>query len=267
MQTYYIQQMNDNIEILKEEISALREQLINHQLYSNIISINNLQVFMENHVFAVWDFMSLLKTLQANLTCTTIPWLPVGSASTRYLINEIVIGEESDIDENDIRMSHFEMYMEAMKQAGASIYGIENFISLIRHGEGIDSAIVKANVSNGASQFLTNTFKIINTGKLHVQAAVFTFGREDLIPGMFLTFVNSLKNSRGVNLTKFQYYMERHIEVDGGHHSMLGYQMTSELCGNHNEKWIEATSAIKDALQSRLMLWDYINSLIASATS
>ena len=123
--------MNDYIEILKEEISPLREKLINHAIYSNINSINKLQVFMENHVFAVWDFMSLLKTLQANLTCTTIPWLPVGSASTRYLINEIVIGEESDIDENDIRMSHFEMYMEAMKQAGASIYGIENFISLI----------------------------------------------------------------------------------------------------------------------------------------
>jgi pyrroloquinoline quinone (PQQ) biosynthesis protein C len=251
-----------NIERLKEEIFTTKEKLIKHQLYSNINSMTQLQVFMQNHVFAVWDFMSLLKTLQINLTCTSIPWLPVGSATTRYLINEIVIGEESDVDENGTRMSHFEMYLEAMKQAEASVSKIEHFTSLIKSGESVNNSMIRANVSEGVAQFIANTFNTIYSGKIHVQAAVFTFGREDLIPGMFMTFVNSLKNSKGATLTKFKYYLERHIEIDGDHHSQLGYQMTSELCGNDSIKWMEATNAINDALQSRLILWDYINALI-----
>jgi Protein of unknown function (DUF3050) len=254
--------MIDGIQALKGEISTLKENLFKHQLYSNINSINKLHVFMQHHVFAVWDFMSLLKTLQTNLTCTSIPWLPVGRASTRYLINEIVICEESDVDENGIRTSHFEMYLEAMKQAEAPVSEIENFIVLIKSGETVYNAITKAKISEGPAHFLANTFKTIYSGKIHVQAAVFTFGREDLIPGMFLTFVKSLKNSSSGLLTKFIYYLERHIEIDGDLHSQLGYQMTNELCGNDSEKWMEATSAVKSALESRLVLWDYINSLI-----
>ncbi len=255
--------MNAQLERLKMEIAPLREQLIHHTLYANINSIKRLQVFMENHVFAVWDFMSLLKTLQVNLTCTDIPWVPVGSASTRYLINEIVTGEESDVDENGVRASHFEMYLAAMCQAEASTKCIEDFVTRIKRGAPVSQALTVTQLNSGVVEFVTNTFNTINCGKVHVQAAVFTFGREDLIPGMFLTFVNSLKNSTGTSLSKFKYYLERHIEVDGDHHSHLGFEMTSELCGSDPEKWNEATLAVKDALQSRLQLWDSINTLIA----
>ena len=101
--------MIDNIKQLKSEIEPLRQQLIQHPVYSNINSIADLNVFMEHHVYAVWDFMSLLKSLQINLTCVDIPWIPKGSAETRYLINEIVLGEESDVDQEGKRTSHFEL--------------------------------------------------------------------------------------------------------------------------------------------------------------
>ena len=254
--------MNSYIAALKKETEPLRQQLTGHSLYANINSIEKLQIFMQYHVFAVWDFMSLLKTLQINLTCTTIPWMPSGSASSRYLINEIVTGEESDVDEDGKRTSHFEMYLDAMKQADAATEHIEEFISLLRAGSSVEEAINEAKVNEAASTFVKNTFKTIQSGKLHVQAAVFTFGREDLIPGMFITFVDSLKNNSGQDLTKFIYYLQRHIEVDGDHHSLLGYEMTSELCGNDDEKWREATEAVKDALQSRLDLWGNINALL-----
>ena len=98
--------MNHYIESIQEKIEPLRQQIINHKVYSVINDLDNLKVFMQYHVYAVWDFMSLLKSLQSNLTCTTVPWFPVGSAETRYLINEIVAGEESDVDMNGIRKSH-----------------------------------------------------------------------------------------------------------------------------------------------------------------
>jgi hypothetical protein len=35
----------------------------------------------------------------------------MGNANTRYLINEIVTGEESDLDERGKRASYFELYL------------------------------------------------------------------------------------------------------------------------------------------------------------
>ena len=116
--------ITERIAQLKQEIEPLREQLIAHKLYRNINTIESLHTFMQHHIFAVWDFMSLLKALQQNLTCTTLPWMPVGNANTRYLINEIVTGEESDVDQTGARTSHFELYLKAMEQAGADTSAI-----------------------------------------------------------------------------------------------------------------------------------------------
>lgn len=115
-----------------------------------------------------------------------------------------------------------------------------------------------AGVSSPASNFILKTFEVINSNKTHVQAAVFTFGREDLIPGMFLSFVKELNNQTSNNVSILKYYLERHIEVDGEHHSHLAYEMTEELCGNDITKWEEATEEVKNSLKARIMLWDAI---------
>ena len=125
--------MNEYIEKIKKAIEPLRQQIINHKVYSVINDKDDLKVFMQYHVFAVWDFMSLLKSLQNNLTCTSVPWFPKGSADTRYLINEIVVGEESDVDSFGKRKSHFELYLDAMSQCGADTAQIEKFISELKN--------------------------------------------------------------------------------------------------------------------------------------
>src|SRR5260221_10798885 len=124
--------MNGHIKKLQQEIEPIRQQLIQHSVYANIKTIKDLNVFMEHHVYAVWDFMSLLKSLQRNLTCVDLPWLPVGSPETRYLINEIVLGEESDVDETGKRTSHFELYLNAMQQAGCDMNPINSFIKNLK---------------------------------------------------------------------------------------------------------------------------------------
>lgn len=249
---------NHHIDRLRAEIEPLREQIVAHPLYEEIRTIAHLHTFMEHHVYAVWDFMSLLKSLQRSLTCIDLPWLPVGSASTRYLINEIVVGEECDIDQAGDRKSHYELYLSAMEQSGADSSVVKKFIGAVRAGESIRQAAMGAGVSAGALQFMTNTFEVIGTKPTYVQAAVFTFGREDLIPDMFLHLIQELNGPLSGKLGILEYYIERHIEVDGGHHSHLAYQMTSELCGDDDRKWVEATEAVKKSLNARRQLWDSV---------
>ncbi|MDB5134885.1 MAG: hypothetical protein JWP37_1488 [Mucilaginibacter sp.] len=249
---------NDRITILKAEIEPLRQQLIAHHLYKNIQAINDLNVFMEHHVFAVWDFMSLLKSLQQKLTCINVPWMPVGNPNARYLINEIVLGEESDVDAEGNRTSHFELYLQAMQQAGGSVDGINNLFNELSGGKNIDEALIIADMPAAARKFVQHTFDVIDAGKAHIQAAVFTFGREDLIPGMFISMVREISKQFPGKVDTLIYYLERHIEVDGEHHSQLAYQMTAELCGDDDGKWVEATEAVKEALKERIALWDGI---------
>jgi pyrroloquinoline quinone (PQQ) biosynthesis protein C len=250
--------MNKFIEQLKKEIAPVREQLVVHPLYANMQNLQQLQHFTQWHVFAVWDFMSLLKSLQQQLTCTTTPWLPKGNANTRYLINEIVLGEESDVNAAGVRMSHFELYLHAMKTMNADTTQIEQLITYLQNGVSVTEALQKLNIHPAIQQFVNFTFHIINNTPIHVQAAVFTFGREDLIPEMFLGMVNKLSLLHGNKLAPFKYYLERHIEVDGEHHSHLAMEMVTTLCENDNEKWAQATDAAYQALTQRKLLWDAI---------
>jgi len=249
---------SNRIEILKNRVEPLRKQLTEHSIYKNIRSIDELAIFLEHHVFAVWDFMSLLKSLQQNLTCTTLPWMPVGNANTRYLINEIVTGEESDIDQNGNRTSHFELYLEAMKQAGCSIDSITALFKELSHGSSIKEALTIPAIPSAVRNFVQHTFDVIATDKPYLQAAVFTFGREDLIPDMFISMVKELNDQLSGKVDILLYYLERHIEVDGDHHSHLAYQMTADLCGEDDAKWAQATIAVEEALKARIALWDGI---------
>lgn len=248
--------MNTQLAKIQQTIEPLRQEIINHKLYSAINDLEDLKTFMNYHVYAVWDFMSLLKSLQNQLTCTSIPWFPMGSAETRYLINEIVLGEESDVDLFGERKSHFEMYLEAMQQSEADTTQIETFINGLRKTGDLASSFTIAQTPHEAQDFVNFTFDSIETGKSHAQAAIFTFGREDLIPSMFHSIVNDLHRQAPEKISKFKYYLERHIEVDGDHHSHLALQMTSNLCGTDAKRWEEAEQATIDCLQKRITLWN-----------
>ena len=257
--------MNGQIKKIQDAIEPLRQQIVNHKVYGVIKSIDDLGVFMNYHIYAVWDFMSILKALQQNLTCTGVPWFPVGSANTRYLINEIVTGEESDVDSGGVRKSHYEMYLAAMEQCGAQPLGFLDFISALKSTGDLNAAFTASGIPDAAREFVDYTFEVINSGKPYLQAAVFTFGREDLIPYMFLSIVNDLNAKFPGEVSQFKYYLDRHIEVDGDHHSHLALEMTAELCGDDAQKWEEAEAASVAALQKRITLWDGIYNEIVNA--
>lgn len=248
----YIQKIND-------AIRTERNILLQHPLYERIQSAQDLNLFTEGHVYAVWDFMSLLKALQIELTCVTLPWFASPYPNTRYLINEIVLAEESDEYIDGRRLSHFEMYIDAMTTMGANTQIITDFLHHIQATQNVQVAIEALPVDERIKDFLRFTFEIIATKQPHLIAAAFTFGREDLIPDMFTSILKEIQaNCPAVDLSKFVYYFQRHIDLDGDEHGPLAMQMITELAGTDEAKWDAMEAVAKQALQKRIGLWDAI---------
>jgi len=247
------------IQSINQNIQEYKNQLLTHSLYEKVKTVDDLHCFLENHIYAVWDFMSLLKALQNKLTCTTTPWLPTGNPEIRYLINEIVVAEETDLALDGSRQSHFEMYLDAMKQCGASIFQIEQFLQNVQETQNIFVSIKQSNLHPNVKDFLDFTFRVIEEGKPHNIAAAFTFGREDLIPNMFTEILKNFQtNFPETDLSKLIYYFERHIELDADEHGPMAMQMVTELCGDSEQKWKEVEEVSVKALQKRIGLWNAI---------
>lgn len=247
---------------IEQQLTPFRNVLRKHYLYEKLTSIEDVKIFMEQHVYPVWDFMSLLKSLQIHLTCTKIPWTPAPNATLARFINDIVKEEESDVNELGEPKSHFEMYLDAMRQVGANTAFIEQFVQHIRTGKSVKESAKLLNLEPITQNFLNFTFATIEGGKAHEIAAAFAFGREELIPDMFLGIIEKAEMNNEVSYSKLTYYLQRHIELDGDDHGPLALKMIAELCGNDDEKWAEALTVAKNALQVRIDLWDRIAELI-----
>ena len=230
--------------------------MISHPLYRSLDGLQPVTTFMEHHVFAVWDFMSLLKSLQRHLTCIEVPWVPTGPTGSRRLINDIVLVEESDeLDRGFI--SHFELYLDGMTQAGADRSAIDAFIGLLTTRHAVLSSLREAAVPGPAAEFTATTWGFIESAPVHCQAAAFAFGREDLIPDMFDQVV-AVNRELDNQLSTFVDYLKRHIQVDAEEHTPMAMQMLADLCGEDDDKWRECEDAVNAALAARTKLWDGI---------
>ncbi|HWC90233.1 MAG TPA: DUF3050 domain-containing protein, partial [Pirellulales bacterium] len=252
-----------HLEQLRSSIAPLRQALFAHPIYQQIRDPAALRVFMQSHVFAVWDFMSLLKALQARLCGTSVPWLPGQCSAGSRLINEIVLAEETDIDGRGGYASHFELYRSAMRDFGADSTPIDRFLAALGHGQSLDSAMQTAEVAEPVRRFVRHTFASIRGGDVCALAAAFTFGREDLLPQVFQRIVAEL--SADGRLDGFKFYLLRHVELDGDEHGPMATKLVSTLCANDPLKWQAATSAAAAALTARLAFWDAIHAALQCA--
>ena len=244
----------NRIEWLLQQVATQREAVVNHPLYQQVNSPTSLRVFMENHSFAVWDFMSLLKALQKHTTCVSVPWFPVGDAQARRLVNSIVLDEESDQVGDGQPISHYEMYLASMKEVGANTDAIETFVCLVQQGHLLANALRESDAPDAAQRFVLATMDLVNQDKPHALASAFTIGREDAIPEMFTRLLPTLPAA-----PMMRAYLERHIEVDGGEHKHHGFALVGRLCGDSMTLWDEAADAGRCALQARADLWDAIS--------
>ena len=243
-----------------DEIKVLRQELASHPIYSAVKNMDDLTVFMQHHIYSVWDFMSLVKYLQNEIAPAQTPWLPNGDAQVQRFINDIVLGEESDVgiplqDGTPTYTSHFNLYTTAMEEVrtGSSELSQE-FLHKVSSSS-LEEAMTTTQIPACAKEFMKTTFDFIHTNKAHVIGAAFALGREHIIPEMFLALLEKMQISRE-QATVFYHYLDRHIELDGDEHGPMSLRMLELLCDNDSTKLQEVQQAAINAIKARIKFWD-----------
>lgn len=244
--------MKLNKTLIEEHSNLLK----NHSLLitNNIQSKQDLRVFMEHHVFAVWDFMSLLKTLQQEIVPSSNLWIPTKGTRSDIsrMINEIVLCEESDVAPGGGSVSHFDLYLQSMLEVNADISTITTFLKNLEH-----TGLIPYHLApKPAEKFMRNTFGMIKRGP-HCVAASFAYGRETIIPDMFTRLLTQLNISK-LEAPKFHYYLQRHIEVDGDEHGPMSERLVEYFCDDDPVKIHEAEQAAISAIQARIEFFNDI---------
>lgn len=250
---------------LHQQLLPLITAINHHPLYSNIKKLADLRIFMQYHVFAVWDFMCLLKALYRKLVCTQIPWFPPLHAQSANLITSIMVEEEGDIlPDNQGYQSHFEIYLMAMEKIGADIKPIHQFLLHLKSFS-LQDALGLIHMPIGIKQFVMTTFSFFELSA-HEIAAAFVFGREAITQMMFQPLLNQLKyclpEDEQDKVHLVQYYFSRHITLDSKEHFPKALQMLSHLCGHETRKWKEAELIAGQALHARLQFLNTIKVVI-----
>jgi hypothetical protein len=245
---------------LLNNLHPLLQRLTTHEIYSGVSDISGLRIFMSNHVFAVWDFMTLLKSLQRSLTCIHSPWTPPRDTLAARLINEIVLSEETDEIAPGRYMGHFHLYLAAMGEVGADTKAIRDLIAALREGAAASEVLTRLHIPECTRRFVRATL-ISAEFPVHQVAAAFLLGRESLLPNIFNKVLGSLGFDR-TRCESFRLYLGRHTELDQAQHGPMAERLLVGLCGADLCKWKEAENAARSALTERIEFWDALSNLM-----
>lgn len=254
------------MERVGDGIEEPRLELVSHPLYDRLSGFGDVKVFMRYHVFAVWDFFSLLKRLQREVSCLDVPWLPKGMSNHARFIGEIVLAEESDEAIGSGYISHFELYLDAMDEVGANRSATDGFCASLATGRDPFEALTSLGLPDFVVDFVSGTLSVALEGQPHEVAASFCHGRENLLPDV-LTGVRDGLGSELERAPVFKHYLDRHITLDHDEHGPLALKLLAELCGDDPGKQADAERVGVEAIRARGRLWDGILSRLDSANA
>ena len=231
-----------------------------YSLPQAITSIADLRLFMEHHVFAVWDFMLLLKTLQQHLAPSGVPWVPPTHPEIAGLVNSLVAEEECDLlPENlggPLHLSHFAIYRRAMVEIDANTAVIDAVLQQASKGD-LAGAVRHRGIPAPSARFLRTTQELISSGEVHALAAAFAYGRELLVPDLFRGLLDRLTVLE-LPCPTLRWYLERHIILDGDSHGPLAETMVLTLAGNDPAARQTVQTVRRQVLADRSAFWDAI---------
>ena len=250
-------------EQLRNTLAPVRHALLNHPIYAEVDSLSRLREFIEMHVFAVWDFMSLVKRIESELTSNCLPWTPPRSPRLARFTNEVILGEETDLGLDGKPISHFELYLRAMDEVGADTTQVRGFTAQVALGAPWQEVLEDLSISPAVCDFVTETLSCAIHGSLVEVAAAFFFGREDVIPEMFQRLLGLWGDAKA-EVPHFTYYLKRHIELDGDSHGPWAQEMLTCLAGRRESNWQAAATAAQRAITSRIKLWDSVRTRLQS---
>ena len=247
----------DNLQNNKKKLKDLKQKITAHPLFANKLEPKQICKFMESHIFAVWGFMSILKSLQKMITPNNLPWMPNKNTKNGLVnfVNEIILCEESDYIEGIGYISHFEIYLLAMKNMGARTDQLDKLTSIIADKGYNKKYLDDVDASDEVKSFLKHDMEVSMNGALPEIVGAFTLGREKVIPNMFGYILPAIKetSTSGHLIT----YLERHIDIDGDRHGPLSMKLLDASCGKDQLSLAYAT-AVK-SLELRLLVWDKVH--------
>ena len=240
---------------------AARDRLVNHPLYGELSTPERGLIFMKHHVFAVWDFFSLLKRLQREVSCLEVPWRPRGKADHARFITEIVLAEECDESLTGGYTSHFELYLSAMDEVGADRGPIDGFLARMAAGQDALEALESDDIPPSVRTFVTHTLSVARDGEPHEVASSFCHGRENLLPDV-LGGVQAGMGDSTASAPTFKHYLERHITLDHDEHGPLALKLLDALCEGDPARIARSEQIAIEAIEARSGLWDGVRAEI-----
>ena len=246
----------DILESNKKKLNDLKLKFRAHPLFANKLEQKHICKFMESHIYAVWGFMSILKALQKMITPNKFPWMPNKNTKNGLVnfVKEIILCEESDFIEGIGFISHFEIYLLAMKNMGADTDHLDKLISKITERGYNEKYLDDIDTSDEVKRFLKHDLEISMNGTLPEIIGAFTLGREKVIPNMFSYILPAIKETS--TSSYLVTYLERHIDIDGDRHGPLSMKLLNTYCDS-KQLSLAYVTAIK-SLELRLLVWDKI---------
>ena len=226
------------------------------RLVQQITDVDDLKTFMGLHVFAVWDFMHLLKGLEQT----------VGKhqPKLKLIVDELIREEESDHLPVNLggpaQLSHFEIYVRAMQEVGADAGAMSSMLDKMRRFS-LEDMLADPTVPEASRAFMTNTKNCLKDGRPEVVAGAYTFGRELLMPSLFAELRKRLIQ-RQLPCPTLNWYLKRHISLDGETHGPLAFGLMEQLTGADPLAKDRVEAIKQKTLEARDQFWSRISETI-----
>jgi radical SAM protein with 4Fe4S-binding SPASM domain len=227
-------------------LQQAREAVVSHGVYAAASSPAVLRAFMESHVFAVWDFLALLRRLRGEIS---------QPASSGYL-EEVLRAEESDLWEDGRSASHLDRYLEAMEEVGADTALFRAFQSRLAAGDAPDVALEAVGAPWPVRHFVSDTLSWASNGDLAEVAAVYLYSREDVLPEIYQRLLTVCEGQG--EASRLVEYLERHLARYGEDTASQAKHIMDQITGQDPKVWDRAALAAERALLARKALWDGI---------